>query len=76
LSKDTERMHSVEVEMRSELDTDELDTARHYARCIIASRCLTYRLKTLSGLRSGKRYDKNAIASGPRRGINPLYLLN
>jgi hypothetical protein len=29
-----------------------------------------------SDLRSGKRYDKNATASGPRRGMMSLYLLN
>jgi hypothetical protein len=49
---------------------------RYYIRCIIASKCLTCRLKTLSNLRFGKKYDKNATASEPRRGINSLYLLN
>ncbi len=49
---------------------------RHYACWIIVSSRLTYRPKTRSGLRSGKRHDKNATASGPRRGMMSLYLLN
>jgi hypothetical protein len=49
---------------------------RHCARWIIVSSRLTYRPKTRSGLCSGKRHDKNAIASGPRRGMISLCLLN
>src|SRR5579871_5385939 len=52
------------------------DDPRHCARCIIFSSCLTCKPKTRSGLRSGKRHDKNATASGPRRGIIWLCLLN
>ena len=49
---------------------------RHYARWIIVSSRLTCRPKTRSSLRFGKRHDKNATASGPRRGMMSLYLLN
>src|SRR5436853_4897068 len=52
------------------------DDPRHCARCIIFSSCLTCKPKTRSGLRLGKRYDKNATASRPRHGIIWLCLLN
>ena len=49
---------------------------RYCARWIIAFSRSICRLKTLSGLRSGKRHDKNVTASGPRRGIISSCLLN
>jgi hypothetical protein len=49
---------------------------RHCARWIIVSSFLICRPKTRSGLRSGKRYNKNVIVFGSRRGMMSLYSLN
>lgn len=52
------------------------DKPRPCGCCINLSSCPTYRLKTLSGLRSRKRHDKNETAFEPIRGMIPLFLLN
>jgi hypothetical protein len=49
---------------------------RYYICWIIVFSRFIYRPKIRSGLRSGKRYNKNTTAFKPRRGIILLYLLN